>query len=112
MAGRAQWSSLVLTKSSTVCYGAAWCGGFILQTKGASTPGQVQLIDGSTGSVEFSYKKFASGQQQQGGLKGTAGDSVAVELDQPIYFGTNLYATLGAGGAGSCTASVLYRSVR
>lgn len=111
MAGRAQWSSLVLTESTTVSYGPAWCGGFALQTRGASTPGLVQLLDGSTGTMRVKYKKFISGQQQQGGLKGTVGDSTLIDWDHPVLFSTNLFASLGAGGAGSCTATVFYRSL-
>jgi len=110
MAGVNQWTGAAMSISTQVTTAKTWLGGFVLQTKGTSTPGRIVCIDGAAGSgtARLSYGKVRSGTADAGKV-GTVGDSEFVSIKRPILFSSGLYVTVGSGGLGSCIATAIYK---
>ena len=108
MAGSNQWTARAVSISTVITSGKTWFGGFVLQTKGRSTPSSFVLMDTSTGSVRWAYGKVKSG-TATGGAVGTVGDSDFGMLKRPILFGSGLYISCGAAALKSCIATVIYK---
>lgn len=108
MAGDNQWTSIAFSESTTVTTDKTWLGGFIIQTKGTSTPGLMVAYDSSGGTARLSYAKVRSGTADAGKV-GTVGDSEMHNIKRPLLFGKGLYVSIGAGGLKSCIATAFYK---